>query len=168
MAGKETTGVLSADADLFQDRTWIFAHHSAQVLSADVSQSFLRWIQLCGAVYIFLSASEHDRIVAWTSHLPQLISTVLAASLYEQLPLDQLVTLSGPGLRDTTRLGGSSWTVWADIIKSNTDSIQHVLSVYIDRLTEMRHNLQTQRTSEEFAVAAEVARAIRRGVRTVR
>ncbi len=63
-----------------------------------------------------------------------------------------------------TRLAMSSWSVWRDILDTNTDFIDHSLKVYIDTLTKMRENLQTQRTGEDFSIAAEVAHRIRRGL----
>ena len=58
-----------------------------------------------------------------------------------------------------SRLALSSYDIWRDILDTNTENIQHVLNVYIDKLTELRDNLQTQRLGDVFATAAEIASA---------
>jgi len=96
--------------------------------------------------------------VAFTSHLPQLASTSLAAALN----IDTDLRLSGPGLLDMSRLAMSSYDIWRDIVDTNTENIDHALGVYIDILTDLRDNLQTQRLGYVFATASEIAQRIRR------
>lgn len=163
MAGKETSGIDSADANLFAGRPWILTPVNSQSAPAPAVGAYLGLIEICKAVPVLMLPHEHDRVVAWTSHLPQIASTVLAATLSDQISKERLTTASGPGLRDVTRLACSSWQLWRDIIETNVGNIQHALSVYIDRLTELRDNLQTQHTAREFTVAAETAQRIRRG-----
>ncbi|MBC7925588.1 MAG: prephenate dehydrogenase [Bryobacteraceae bacterium] len=164
IAGKERSGIAEADADLFVDRHWILTRSPDDVSLPPLVSEYLGWLKECGARPEFLSASEHDRVLAWTSHLPQLASTALASALHGQISEHQLGIAAGPGLRDFTRLALSPWQVWRDILQTNTGNVQHVLSVYIDKLTEIRDNLQTQRTSEEFTIASEVAEVVRRGL----
>jgi prephenate dehydrogenase len=111
---------------------------------------------------LILDAHEHDRLVALTSHLPQLASTALASAVHSQLLSDEELKVSGPGFQDLTRLALSSWDIWSDIVRTNTALIDHALEVYIDKLTEIRKNLRTQRIGEEFVLAAEVASRVRR------
>lgn len=167
MAGKASSGVAEADAELFAGRPWIITpdpETGQVVMDSPLTGAFLEWTNKLGAVLVRLSPSEHDRTVAWTSHLPQLASTALASSLKGQVPDSQLVTASGPGLQDVTRLALSPWSVWKDIIQTNGENINHVLTVYIDRLTNLRDTLQTQRTEEEFSVAGGTAALIRKGL----
>ena len=161
MAGKESRGVTSADAGLFEGRPYVFTPRKGED-GKPAYASFVKWISLCGAVPVFLQPHEHDRIVAFTSHLPQLASTALASAVGSQVTDDQALAVSGSGLRDATRLALSSWDIWKDIIETNGESIVHALSVYIDKLTKMRENLQTQQTGDEFSFAANVAKRVRR------
>ncbi len=163
MAGKETSGIESADASLFVGRPWILTLNNSQFTLAPKAGAYLDLIEMCNAVPVLMSPHEHDRVVAWTSHLPQIASTVLAATLSSQISKENITAASGPGLRDVTRLACSSWQLWRDIVETNAGNIQHALSVYIDRLTELRDNLQTQHTAREFTIAAETAKSIRRG-----
>jgi prephenate dehydrogenase len=108
-----------------------------------------------------MTPEQHDRTVAYTSHLPQLLSTALASVLGDALPPDQL-DISGPALADMTRLAMSSFDVWHDILLTNHHAIDHALNVYIDKLTELRHNLQTQGLGKDFRIAADMAARLRR------
>jgi prephenate dehydrogenase len=121
---------------------------------------FLHWLERIGAKIVQLPPDDHDRIVALTSHLPQLASTTLAVLLSTLRP--EVLDISGSGARDMTRLALSSFDIWRDILATNRDAIEHALSVYIDKLTELRHNLQTQQVCEDFRVAADLAVRLRK------
>lgn len=161
MAGKESRGASAADAALFEGKPYVFTPRRGEE-AHPTCQMFVAWMSLCGAVPVFLQAADHDRIVAFTSHLPQLCSTALAATVGSQVVEDKDLFVSGSGLKDTTRLALSSWEVWRDILLTNGENIEHALSVYIDRLTNIRENLQTHHTGDEFRFAADVARKVRR------
>src|ERR1019366_2559226 len=92
MAGKEQRGVAAADADLFQGRPW--------VLTSDLDHPFRKWVASFGAREIILDPARHDRLVAWSSHLPQLASTALAAVIGDKAP--DAAAVAGPGLLDST------------------------------------------------------------------
>ncbi len=81
MAGKEQRGAAHACAELFRDRTWILTPTEPGQLDSPAALEFVDWIGKIGAVPVVLSPQEHDRVVALTSHLPQLLSTALAATL---------------------------------------------------------------------------------------
>ena len=157
MAGKEARGVASADPDLFCGRPYIFTPVGFEIEDTPAASAFAEWTKVLGAQVLTLSPAYHDLVVAFTSHLPQLASTALAALLLEELPSETDLRIAGPGLRDTTRLALSSFDIWKDIVETNTVLIDHVLQVYIDKLTEIRNNLGTQRLQEIFSVAADAA-----------
>lgn len=75
MAGRERRGVEAAEADLFQGRPYALTPQSASELESPVAREFLRWIPRLGSFPVIMSPEEHDRTVAFTSHLPQLVST---------------------------------------------------------------------------------------------
>ncbi len=146
MAGKEVRGAAAADADLFRDRPW--------VLTAAVDHPLRRWIAAFGAREIILGAAEHDRLVAWSSHLPQLTSTALAAVLNDRAK--DAAKLAGPGLFDTTRLAMSSYDLWRDILDTNQTEVSLAVDAYIEKLVELRAHL-----ASEFANGCEFARTLR-------
>lgn len=162
MAGKESRGVSSADADLFGGRTYVLTPSSSEILSGHpVAGSFLHWLTQIGANLVMLTPQEHDRTVAFTSHLPQLLSSALAGTLNEHLNSENL-HIAGSGLVDTTRLALSSYDIWHDILATNRADIDHALGVYIDKLTFFRQNLTTPQLRDEFCAAAETAKKLRR------
>ncbi|HYO79819.1 MAG TPA: prephenate dehydrogenase/arogenate dehydrogenase family protein [Bryobacteraceae bacterium] len=161
MAGKETSGVSSAAADLFEGRPWVICSRSESDRSHPRAAEYLSWISRCGATLIHLEADEHDRTVAFTSHLPQLASTALGAALAAQVADAEKLFISGSGVRDMTRLAMSSWEVWRDILATNSSHIQHALNVYIDKLTFLRDNTGAQSIADDFRSAADVAGSLR-------
>jgi prephenate dehydrogenase len=162
MAGKESRGVLAADANLFRGKTYVLTPIGDDVLNTSQALAFLKWLKEIGAQTVTLTPEEHDHTVAFTSHLPQLISSALAATLGEHLNSDEQLRVAGSGLADTTRLALSSYDIWRDILETNTAEVDHALAVYIDKLTKFRQNLTTPQLRDEFCVAAETANKLRR------
>jgi prephenate dehydrogenase len=101
-------------------------------------------------------------VVSLTSHLPQLASTALAATVADKVPDLRELTIAGPGLTDTTRLALSAYELWRDILATNAEHINRALAVYIQKLEHIRENLRTRQLQEEFARAAELAGRLRR------
>src|ERR1700741_1889886 len=114
------------------------------------ARNFRNWLDRLGARTVVLDADEHDRIVARTSHVPQLASTALAAVLAGTPHLE----VSGSGLADMTRPALSSSDLWRDILATNSDHIEKALGVYIQELEHLRENLRTRQLQEEFARGA--------------
>ena len=81
MAGSEARGVGAASADLFRGRTWVLTPGNAEELATPAANEFRHWLSAIGAVEMILAPDEHDRVVALTSHLPQLASTALAETV---------------------------------------------------------------------------------------
>ena len=161
LAGKETRGAASADADLFRGRTYVLTPSEAQELETPIACEFLEWLKSMGALTLALTPAEHDRIVGFTSHLPQLASTALATLLARKLTSGRDTLVSGPGLADMTRLAASSYDVWADILATNAEGIDQALAAYIAELETLRASLQSERTSDAFERAATFSRRLR-------
>jgi prephenate dehydrogenase len=85
MAGKETRGAAAADPDLFRGRTWILTPDDNEELRTSSALEFRVWLERIGAHVMTLDADEHDRVVSLTSHLAQLASTALAATVSDKL-----------------------------------------------------------------------------------
>jgi prephenate dehydrogenase len=113
-----------------------------------------------GARIAVLDCDAHDRLVARTSHVPQLASTALAAVLEAQWQ-GAVPPLYGPGLKDMTRLALSSYDLWRDIVATNTDHIARALGDYIQELEHLRENLRTRQLQEEFGKGAAFATRLR-------
>lgn len=156
MAGKETRGPAGAEAALFRGRPYIVTPGDLETVAA---RDFLAWLERIGARVIVMGADEHDRRVAFSSHLPQLASTALGAIIAEASP--ESVRVAGPGLVDATRLALSSYELWRDIVSTNTEPITEALTAYIQKLEHIRENLKTRQLQSEFRTAAEFANSLR-------
>ena len=75
-----------------------------------------------------LEAKEHDRLVAYTSHLPQILSTILATTL---VPVEQASRVAGPALLDMTRIAQSPFDMWHDIFLTNREPIEEALRAFL-------------------------------------
>jgi prephenate dehydrogenase len=115
MAGREVSGAVSARADLFLDRAWVITPTAET--SAEAKAMALEVIAACGAQPVEMSAQDHDQRVAMISHLPQTISSLLAAQLSNSNP--EALALAGGGLRDTVRIAGSDPKLWGEILAAN-------------------------------------------------
>lgn len=159
MAGKEKRGVEEAEADLFAGRTYVLTPEEPEELETPAAREFVEWVERIGARVVVIDAAEHDRVVSFTSHLPQLASTALAATVGE-CGCGHL-EVAGPGLADTTRLALSSYELWRDILATNTAQIERALAAYIAKLEYVRDNLRTRQLQEEFESAARLAGRVR-------
>jgi len=161
MAGKERRGAKAADANLFLGCTWVLTPEEPRALETDQARDLVDWVRRIGARPLVLDPEEHDRVVALTSHLAQLASTALASTVAEHLTPPDRLAVAGPGLRDMTRLGLSSYDLWRDIVATNSDAIGQVLGRYIQKLEYLRDNLRTRQLEEEFRSAAALAAKLR-------
>ena len=123
MAGREVSGAVSARADLFLDRAWIITP-TAETSEA-AKQMVLEVIKACGGQAVEMSAQDHDERVALISHLPQTISSLLAAQLSESD--SEALALAGGGLRDTVRIAGSDPKLWGEILAANEAALMPLL-----------------------------------------
>jgi prephenate dehydrogenase len=146
MAGREVSGAQSARADLFSARSWVITP-TAECLPE--SKALARaLIAACGADLKEMTADEHDRAVAVVSHLPQILSSLLAQGLHS-IPA-QWLDLAGGGLRDTTRIASSDAQLWSEIIFSNRGSVSGLIKAMQQSLSELSENLNDMDFIKEF------------------
>ena len=157
MAGKEQCGIEFADADLFQHAPWFVTPVRGQKIYEGMSGEFLDWVDRIGARIASLDADEHDRLCAWISHLPQMISTALAATLVDEYGQEApLLEAGGRVLREMTRTSSSPYSVWRDIALTNKEHLQDAISKLEQRLAHIRENLDTRELAMEFERAREL------------
>jgi prephenate dehydrogenase len=154
MAGKENSGVDYADADLFQNAVWFLTPLPEQNLNHGILAEFAGWIDQIGARIAMLPAEDHDRLCAWISHVPQMISTALAAALVEEFGEEApLLPAGGRALREMTRIAASPYSMWRDIAISNRKNVEDALLKVEQRLAHIRENLASRALAEEFDLA---------------
>jgi len=154
MAGKEHAGIEFAEADLFQGAAWFLTPVSGQDVHGGLSGEFLKWVGKTGATVASMEAEAHDKLCAWISHVPQMLSTALAAALVEEYGEGApLVEAGGRALKEMTRIAGSPYGMWRDIALTNKKNIQDALLKLEQRLAHMRENLDTRELEKEFGRA---------------
>ena len=161
MAGREHAGIAHADARLFEGALWFLTPAADQDLDSGPAAAWAALVAAMGARVTTIAPDRHDRLVAFTSHLPQLVSTALASSVAdfgEQFAADFADDLdpheaAGSGLRDMTRLAASPYAMWRDIALTNSANIADALSQLEQKLAHLRENLRTRALAEEFARA---------------
>lgn len=130
MAGRERGGAMAARADIFLGRPWVIAPHAA---STPEQERMLEDLALdLGSTPVRLTPEEHDRGVALISHVPQVVSSLLAAQLLGGSAT--ATALAGQGLRDTTRIAASDPDLWIQILAANAAPVREVLEGFRDDL----------------------------------
>jgi prephenate dehydrogenase len=136
ICGGEGSGLDAGSPDLFSDATvWLAAADQARQAAKVAVESFWRDV---GGVPKWIDAAEHDRRMAWVSHLPQLVANALAGALDAAgCARGEL----GPGGRDMTRLAGSNPEIWRDLLEASAPvtgagltSVSNALNVLADLL----------------------------------
>jgi prephenate dehydrogenase len=161
MAGKESSGVEYASADLFQGAVWFLTPLAGQNLNEGLFAEYAGWIDQIGARIAMLPAEEHDRLCAWISHVPQMISTALAAALVEEFGAEApLLLAGGRALKEMTRIAASPYSMWRDVAISNKKNLEDALWKVEQRLAHIRENLATRQLAEEFEQAHKLKKSV--------
>ncbi len=133
IAGAERGGAAHAREDLFSGRVWTYVPRDAARDAAVCA-----FIETMGSRPFAIDAEQHDRALALTSHLPQLISTALGSMLEES---GVRAELGGPGLASTLRLAGSPWGLWETILRANAPAIGEAAREFAGRLAALTEEL---------------------------
>ena len=153
MAGRERGGPMSGRADLFVGRPWVVAAHGG-VTYQDASAIDDLILDL-GASLVELTAEQHDAAVALVSHVPQVVSSLMARRLIDAPHAS--VNLAGQGLRDVTRVAASDPELWVQILGQNAGPVTEILRGYrddLDRFIDALENMDApgarRRVAEEL------------------
>ena len=151
MAGKENSGIEYADPELFRGAVWFLTPVEEQNLERGKLALWAALLTDLGARISVLDPSQHDELCAWISHLPQMISTALAATLVEEFGDNApLLETGGRALRDMTRIAASPYSMWRDIALTNKKPIADALAKLEQELAHIRENLGTRELEAEF------------------
>ena len=136
MAGRELDGAEAAQSDLFIGKSWIIA--PLPKTSVDSVQLAETLIEALGAKVIKMSPEDHDGAVAVVSHLPQIISSLLAAQMRKLEPSKrEYLNLAGSGVMDTTRIAASNPALWVEILQLNKEAILPLLKDFQSDLSTL-------------------------------
>jgi prephenate dehydrogenase len=162
MAGKETSGIARADAQLFSGARY------ALIGSEDDPDprmvGFVALVHALGAEPVWCDADTHDWAVGIVSHLPQLVAVALARVVQDETDETGLpLSLSGPGLQDMLRLAGSPYGLWRDVAHTNTDNIARGLDRLEQAVEYLRTRLTSKELEQEFLAANELYKRLKKG-----
>ncbi len=134
LAGSEKTGIIFANPDLFHQSLCLMTPTPKTNRAAEEKVRAL-WTSLGARVKTF-TPLEHDKILAYISHLPHLV----AYALIGVIP-DEYLPYVAQGLKDTTRIAASSPYMWNDICLTNPKNIVHTLDELVKRISLLRKSI---------------------------
>jgi prephenate dehydrogenase len=123
MAGSERAGIGQARADVFEGRPWLLVEQSA---GSDAHARVERFVAALGGVPQWIDAEQHDRTVAYISHLPQIVAVALMNAAQDSVGEPGLAA-SGRAFREMTRLASSPADMWEAVFSRNEDFVTEAL-----------------------------------------
>ncbi|MDP3950664.1 prephenate dehydrogenase, partial [Microbacterium sp.] len=156
LAGRERGGAISARADLFIGRPWVVCRDQ-ETRAADLALVESLALDV-GAMPLEMTPEEHDSSVALTSHVPQVVASLLAGRF--ATADEGALRLAGQGVRDTTRIAASAPELWVQILGANAQPVVEILDALADDLREVSDAL---RAPDEPGARRIVAESIRQG-----
>jgi len=136
LAGAAESGFSAANMEMFRGTTVLIEPRGSGREREDAE---LFWSMAGASRLEYLSADEHDRLIAAISHLPQLAATALAATLSAGA-VDRAKI--GPGARDMTRLAASSWSMWRPILAASPARTTALLSALETEIRTLRESIE--------------------------
>ncbi|CAM5407070.1 prephenate dehydrogenase [Streptomyces purpurascens] len=145
MSGREKSGPLAATGDLFEGRPWVLT--PTRDTDTEVLNLALELVSHCRAVPVVMDADAHDRAVALVSHMPHLVSSLVAARL--ENAEEAAVRLCGQGIRDVTRIAASDPRMWIDILSANPGPVADLLTDVAGDLEETVRALRALQSTDD-------------------
>ena len=149
MAGSEKSGVDTADPSIFINKAYaLIPGRNTPRLVMDKLRNVIITI---GSIPVILTSKVHDEIVAAVSHLPQMLSVALmnAVGSFDNDSGDYF-NLSGGGFYDMTRIASSQFKIWEDIYETNQNNVKKAISIYIEKLEEIKELIGKEKLKSEF------------------
>ena len=128
MAGSEKRSAEFHDPALYENAYWLLCPPPS--LEAAQYAPLTELLEFLGAHPVVLPPQDHDRIMAWVSHMPQMVSSTLAGCLSPWVLEHGYQHLAGRGFRDMTRIAASAWSVWRDILLTNRHEITQAMDEF--------------------------------------
>jgi len=133
IAGTENSGVAASFAELFENKNVVLTPIPTVTDIAAIQRVSDMWVAV-GADVLQMDVSEHDNLLAMTSHLPHVLAYALVGYLAGHPRADSLFQLAAAGFYDFTRIASSDPVMWRDISVSNKAAIATALSGFRDHI----------------------------------
>ena len=141
MAGTAEAGVEAGVAGLFQGRPWVITP-TGQESATDLEMARALGREL-GSTVLECDPADHDRAVAFISHMPVLVSAALLQSAAAAEPQGLLQALASSGFADTTRIGGGNPELGSLMARCNREAVQQALAAYGKALQRMAEQVES-------------------------
>lgn len=155
MAGKEHSGILAADANLFLHKCYVIVEDTGA--PAEAIRKVCDLLELTGANITTMDIAKHDRCASVISHVPHVAAAALVTLLNNsKSDMEANLKLAGGGFKDTTRIASSNADMWADVCMSNPEAIVgHLrdLKAILDDVIEQIEGRDRQKIYDYFLAA---------------
>jgi prephenate dehydrogenase len=151
LAGTDQVGPGAGRADLFRDASWVLTPGSGT--DPDSIAAVTKAVRAMEAVPVLMDSADHDKAVAFSSHLPHVVASALSAAVGRSA--HEYGCLAGPGFRDTTRVANGPAGMWRQILEGNRE---HVVSALEAMREELALIYQALRSCDSAAVVAQLER----------
>jgi prephenate dehydrogenase len=136
LAGSERSGVLNAQADLFDGRVCVLT--PTPLTCPELTRRARRFWEGLGCVVLEMGPAEHDEILAHTSHLPHALAAALAASVPPEWQM-----LAAGAFRDGTRVAAADPDLWTAIFRDNRGPLLKALGRFQETIDAFKYALMT-------------------------
>jgi cyclohexadieny/prephenate dehydrogenase len=131
IAGSEKTGIEAGNPDLYEGRLTVVC--PVAETEDEAKQAVINLWKWAGSEVVEMSPTEHDAMLASTSHLPHMVAAALARSVSDNDP-EKRAAFCGTGFKDTTRVASGSADMWVDIIDTNREALEAELDRFHEEL----------------------------------
>jgi prephenate dehydrogenase len=131
MAGSERSGFAASRPDLFRDSPWILTPDGSSPSAVRTVRGLVRRV---GARPFSMAAEDHDRTVAFLSHMPQVASWAIAHAARTDAVAARGLAFAGPGFRDMTRLARSPRSLWREILGQSRREVSRAVQALLRAL----------------------------------
>ena len=140
IAGTEFSGPGSATKDLFNNKVMILC--DTQKTDSNLLLNAKKIIESIGMIIKTMDPKEHDRHIAYVSHLSHITSFMLGKTVMDKEDDDQAIyNMAGSGFESTVRLAKSSPEMWAPIFNQNKKNVTKALDDYINNLLDFKKKI---------------------------
>jgi prephenate dehydrogenase len=151
LTGKSLSGSVHADINLFRAKSFVLC--SNDIFNDQEMKSIHHLISALGSKVYTMSPADHDRMMAYTSALPQYISTLLTNVVREYAGHQSAELVFGNGLRDMTRLATSDYAMWKEIALLNSTYVEEALEEFLARFIRFKQKISAGDFEQDFALA---------------
>ena len=149
IAGTEFSGPMSADSSLFDNKT---------IILCETEKTENRLLNIAKDLFLNIgmsikemAAGEHDKHIAYVSHLSHITSFMLGKTVMDKEKDEETIyDMAGSGFESTVRLGKSSPSMWTPIFNQNKKNIIDALDEYLKNIKNFKHLIETDNLSEMF------------------